>query len=299
MGDTNIIGGIGEKSVLHWLMVQCGERKAEHMFIVIPGSREEHFTDADKQILCMLYPNCESMGRLAYPDKAGFDGFAKLLQKYGCDILETWDDGDGTHVIWHEVKTDTNGLDTYSLKLNGADFWKLAESYIEVQEKKGTGNFVVEYTQGRKEGWYPKYKKFTLEHDALSNVPAKPDAHYMWYCLLIAQDVCSRMRMLVIKTSMENFISVAEAQKRQYVPLRRLWWVDDKEKTRLSEAQFEAIEANAPGVREMLNLLNAMGIPQQGQTSVIGVKSDSGDAVLYDIPVADGGAQKDVFMGRI
>ena len=297
MANTMDASKIGEKSVLHWLMLQCWNKKAEHMFMVVPGSKEEHFTDADKQILCRLYPDCESMGSLAYPDMAGFDGFAKLIQEYGCDILETWDDGDGTHVIWHEVKTDQKGLDEYRLSSNGADFWEIAESYIEAQEKKGTGNFFVEYN-----GWYPKYKKFTIKHDDILDTPAKPDAHYMWYCLLVRQDAYLEMRMLVIKTSMENFISVAEAQKHKWphVPLRCLWWVDDKEKTRLSETQFEAIEANAPGVREMLNYLDAVGAHKMGQTSVQAVKSDGGDAVLYDIPVIlDGETHTDIFYDRV
>ena len=293
MENSKIAGQIGEYSVFHFLIENCKKHGGNRCFVLIPGSKDEHFAEDDAAIIRKLYPDCEAMGEKHYPDMPALDGFAKLLQEYGCDILETWDDETGTHVIWHEVKTDRDGIDKFILRPEGKKFWEIAELYIPILDKKGTGKFVAEYWQrnSRSEGWYPKYKRFTTEHDTLKDVPAKPDAHFMWYCLLVTEDAYSNKSMLVIRTSMENFISVAEScPGQQYIPLQRLWWVDDVSKVQLYEDEFKTL--NAPGLNEFIKWLNdnkVQNVTPTVNVPITAVKSDNGDAVLYDIPVVSDG----------
>lgn len=285
----NNSGVIGEKSVLEFLkMENLMPYQGRRVIIPIPG-KDECFRkdDARIPILQKLYPDCVAMGAKEKPHSP-MDGFAKILQRYGCDIIET----DGKKIIWHEIKTDYGALQNYKIseKNHGGEAWQIAKEYIEVAEKRGSGNLPVELGEGA--GWYYSYEAFMNKHDTLKNVPAKPDAHYLWYCLVVTEDINGNKQLLTIKTTMANLISVYETDKLNakraikrgcyLLPMRELWWVDDDAKIRISDDEMEDLMEHAPGLRECIEQLNNAGIERKRSVKS-GVKSDKGDAWLFPI----------------
>ena len=285
MADTNKKGTIGEQSVFRHLVVTVGEYQ-HHELIVIPGKEGESFKPEDERLIRKLYPDCEAIGKSHYPELEGLAGFAKLLQLYGCDIIETWDD----HIIWHEVKTDNKALDVYPLEGNGRGFWTIAKEYIDAQKKKGTGNMFIEREQGAQEGWYPKYRRFTLEYDSLQDMPMKPEKHFLWYCLLVSEDINGEKQMLAIKIQMGEFVSIVDKElgvKEMHLPLKKIWWIEDAEKTRMSLEDHIYIDEHAPEAAKFIYELERIFGYNPDSYRKHCIKSDNSGAYLYSLEVKD------------
>ena len=89
--------------------------------------------------------------------------------KNGVDIKEMWDDSNGHHEVWHEVKTDQRT--TQGNKYPSAQvLYELLTVLDASPVKGGTGNIFLETKQWNKnrqwvKGWYPKYKKLLEMED--------------------------------------------------------------------------------------------------------------------------------------
>ncbi len=86
-------------------------------------------------------------------------------KKNGVDIIETWDDTNGHHEVWHEVKTDQKAARGKSKDAASAqELYTLLTVLDASPTEGGTGNMFVEMGQWDEyrrwaKGWYPKYKK--------------------------------------------------------------------------------------------------------------------------------------------
>lgn len=85
--------------------------------------------------------------------------------KNGVDIKEIWDDTDGHHEVWHEVKTDQKAAQGKRRDhATAKDLYNLLTILDASPVEGGTGNMFVEIKQWNEnrqwvKGWYPKYKK--------------------------------------------------------------------------------------------------------------------------------------------